>query len=369
MTDPQPPPSPKSKESPETPNNNTPSSNDKKPFSMPINKKGIRCTSSTRLSAEALAALAASAAAASSLTSKSSGSSSSSSSQRSSIKPLLDRLPEFEPIDITIKIDNLNNYFFYKVVLWMKSAHKYVRLNLDTIATVPDWPPLTIHGFFPVDVSPGTNNKIVPGDHRRRKEGPDDKISVVKPELDGQIKLHWPSLHKTHTDTYAFLRSQARKHNMNRGMFPDNKDFIEKGLRIGVHFIDKICEWTDAEYRYGDGNEHDWKEYTKKLHEHLNFATDCRFHKLEYQPTLGKTLYGLEKIGLMGILEKKKAKQWKWNPVHIEVNEDFVLENEMPEDTDQFILEYLQASIVARSTLGTSIVARSTWGTLKRKRH
>lgn len=123
-------------------------------------------------------------------------------------------------------------------------------------------------------------------------------------------------------------------------MFRDNKDFIEKGLKIGIHLIDKISTWNDSsKYKYGNGVKHKCKDYREDLHAHLAFTTDCRFYQLEYQPTLDKTLYGLKKIGMMGILEKKLEKQWKWNPVDIQVDERFVQEDEKSKDDDQFILE------------------------------
>lgn len=131
-------------------------------------------------------------------------------------------------------------------------------------------------------------------------------------------------------------------------MFPGDKDFIEKGLTVGIHLIDNICNWTQSNYGYDDGRRHDWVAYRKSLHKHLDFTTDCRFHKLEHQPASNETLYGLRKIGMMGVLEKEQPKQWKWNPVNIQVNPTFLQEDEKPKDADRFILEYLHTSIAAR---------------------
>lgn len=131
-------------------------------------------------------------------------------------------------------------------------------------------------------------------------------------------------------------------------MFPQDTDFIEQGLEIGMHLISRICLWTQSAFRYGDGTKHYWSIYKDQLHEYLDFKTDCRFHKLEYQPSLDETLYGLEKIGMMGVLSKMQPKQWKWNPVDIQVNPDFLEDYEKPEEKDTFILEYLQKSIEER---------------------
>lgn len=61
----------------------------------------------------------------------------------------------------------------------MKSAHPYKKLDLSL--EIDDWPPLTIHGFFPVRVSRGADNYIIPGDHKRRIEDfVDDHIPVTK---------------------------------------------------------------------------------------------------------------------------------------------------------------------------------------------
>lgn len=130
-------------------------------------------------------------------------------------------------------------------------------------------------------------------------------------------------------------------------MFPDNKDYIEKGLKLGIHLIDKICFWTRSKYGYNTGNRLSWRGYKDELHKHLEFLTDCRFQRLEYDPTL----CGLQKIGMMGILTKKQQKQWKWNPVDIQVNEDFIQPNENPEELDEFILEHLAQSIEKRRYL------------------
>lgn len=127
-------------------------------------------------------------------------------------------------------------------------------------------------------------------------------------------------------------------------MFPDNKDYIEKGLKLGIHLIDKISFWTKSKYNYDDKIEHVCKDYRDNLHAHLEFTTDCRFQRLEYLPTL----YGLQKIGMMGILTKKLPKQWKWNPVDTEVDKNFLGENENAEDNDKFILECLKKSIQER---------------------
>lgn len=89
---------------------------------------------------------------------------------------IIDRLPNFEPIKF--RVDNLESYCFYKLVVWMKSAHQFKHLRIPPL--VDDNPPLSIHGFFPVFVSRGTDNNIIPQDHDLNQEPfVDTRIPII----------------------------------------------------------------------------------------------------------------------------------------------------------------------------------------------
>lgn len=166
-----------------------------------------------------------------------------------------------------------------------------------------------------------------------------------QPHLLPDLQIHWPTLKRGNT-IQSFLKRQAWKHNTDLATFPDYRDFIEKGLHVGSHYLNLISSWMlDRNFQFDSKTKYSCSDFEKRLSERLSFIPDTRFYRLPHL----EGVCGLKKIGILGVLSNFDEKP-KFNPVDFQLDKDNLKSDErnIP-GKSVFMLELLRDSIAARA--------------------